>query len=215
MMSRKEPKWFDRWLAERRAEEEDAYYESLVPYKRMSVYAFIEKATGSFLAELFSAEAPLAECRRFEDDLRGAIVTAHASGEPWVRDNPPPPSWSQWPAFRDQLYLDLDPRAAARWLLSNPMYQHLVPPEWARVVLRDANIKLDVTVVAAATEKPLGCPCGPKPKKRNLVLRELRKMPLNQVRAMQEKDMEARFGVSRFTCRAARRILELEPSRSD
>jgi hypothetical protein len=72
----------------------------------------------------------------------------------------------------------------------------------------------DVMVVAAATETPKRRR-GPKPHERNRVLLAMRHVPINELSAMQEKDMEARFGASRFTCREARRMRELESSGSD
>lgn len=205
MTNRGVPQWFAQWLVERRAEEEDVYYDSLVPSERMSVYAFIEKAKGPFLADFFNAEAPLAECRRFEDELRGAIVTAHATGVPWVRNDPPPWDLSRWPALRDQLYLDLDPRAAARWLLSNPTYRHLVPPKWERVVL---NAKLEPEE-RVASEKPSGRARGPKPTTRERVAEEMRRMARDKIgqdelRAMKQEQMRAVFRASRETCQRAR-----------
>jgi hypothetical protein len=176
----------------------------------MSVYAFVREARGPFMAELLSAEAPLAEISRFEDDLRAAIEMACASGEPWVRNDPPQWDPSQWPAFfRDNLFLDLDPRAAARWLLSNPMYKHLIHPDWARVVLRDANIQPDVTVTAAPTVKPKRRR-GPKPNERNRVLLAMRSMPISVLLATPEKEMAGTFGASRYVCREARNIVESE-----
>ena len=81
MTSRGAPKWFARWLAERRIEEEDAYYDGLTPFEEMLVNHFITDAQGHF----FAAEAPSTECLRFEEELRGAIEAAYAAGEPWLR----------------------------------------------------------------------------------------------------------------------------------
>ncbi len=186
------PNWFSQWLAEQHAEEEDAYYDSLVPYKEMSVQAFINKIGGPL---------DLAGRSSFEDELRGAIVAAHASGELWVHDSSTGLDLSQWPAwYRNQLHLDLDPRAAARWLLSSPMYKHLVPPEWARVVLKD------VAVTAAPTVTPKQRR-GPKPTKIERVKSEMRQFTRTnpgRLRTMKQEQMKTIFEASRETCVRAR-----------
>jgi len=75
-------------------------------------------------------------------------------------------------------------------------------------------VQPDVTVTAVPTEKPKRRR-GPKPNKRNRVLLAMRSMPISVLRAMPEKEMEARFGASRFTCREAKRTREFQSSDSD
>jgi hypothetical protein len=222
MTNRRKPKWFTQWLAQRDIEEEDAYYDGLTPSAEMLVNAFITDARRHFSADLFDAEGLLTENRRFEEELRGAIETAYAAGEPWLRlDALDAPAWllpgaPPLPWLRPDVpppgapllgWLKLDPRAAARWLLSTPMYRHLVPPAWARVVLRDATGTPDGTGTTAMSEKPAASARGPKPETRERVAQLMRGMARDELRAMKQEQMSVVFGACRETCQLARKTV--------
>jgi hypothetical protein len=218
MTRRGAPKWFVQWLAERAKEEEDAAIEQdgsyyfLISSEWMNLPHFIEHAERHFPRDLLGAEAPLTECRRCADELRGAIETAYAAREPWVRLNAPPP----WLAYRGPMsdWLQLHPRAAVHWLLSKPMYRHLVPPLWARVVLPDGKpTPKEPTSKAVSTEKSVERARGPKPEKRDRVMQEMREMEERKpghLGEMLEKAMEDEFRAGRTTCREARNRVLLE-----
>ncbi len=195
MKNRRE--WFTQWLAQRDLEEEDAYCNDLLS-KRMSAAGFISTVEVAHL----EVGKSFTEIEPFRDELWYAIETAYAANEPWLR-------LYDCALHIGPIWLELDPRAAALWLLSRPLYRHLVPPHWARVVLGDAKpMPKELTSKAAVSgEKPEQRAHGPKPEQRDRVTREMRQMQQRDPRRlaeMLEKEMEGEFRASRTTCRAAR-----------
>ena len=100
-------------------------------------------------------------------------------------------------------YLQLDPRAAARWLLSNPIRRHLVPP-WARVVLRDAKavlLKNDRQGGGERENREARKRYGPEPKLCDRLVEEMRKIGQDRLGEMREKrDATPNLRASRETC---------------
>ena len=187
------PKWFAQWLAQQVIEKQDDDLNAYLTEEWELAAEFISAVDFSFMS-LGLESGP------FLDDVRSALITAYEANEPWLRSRAPPgmPFGHFW--------LDLKRRAAARWLLSNPMYQHLVPPEWARVVLKDGKPEPEERVTNWKAE---GRPRGPKPKTRERVIEEMRRMASDKIgqvelSAMKQEQMRVTFGASRETCQRAR-----------
>jgi hypothetical protein len=138
---------------------------------RRAGYLDEEEFWNDFLSESMEALdfiETLAHCLPLthgDENLWSAIEkSARFDNVSWLRLDKPPG------AQIDILWLRLDPRAAATWLLTKPLRRHLVPAGLARVVLGDGK----PTPEPARNEKPAGCKrrCGPKPRKRDRVAQE-------------------------------------------
>ena len=155
--------------------------------------------TTAFISTLQGCR-PVTESLYGDDNVWSAIEMAHAANEPWLRLDKPRG------ASIDILWLQLDPRAAARWLLSKPIRQHLVPSGLA-ACLGEARPSLEEsTGKAAASEKTAKRPrrYGPEPKLCDRLVQEMRKMDRSRLGEMREKEMEAKFHASPSTSRKAR-----------
>lgn len=203
MTSRGMPKWFVQWRAQQEEDaalaESDARWEDFLS-ERMNVGRFIR------CLAIFRPFGSLTEYNCAEDDIRSGIMAAYAAREPWLRLDGQPP----WVPTQGNAWLNLDPRAAALWLLSKPMYRHFVPIGLARVVLRDAREATPEE--RTASEKPTGRTRGPKPKKRERVAEAMRGMTRDKIgpeelRVMKQERMRVVFGASRETCVKAREVV--------
>jgi hypothetical protein len=159
---------------------------------------WMEAATG-FVSTLENCR-PLSESLYGEDNVMSAIEMAYADNEQWFRLNKPPG------ASIDFLWLKLDPRAAARWLLSKPLRRHLVPPGLAACLGEARAPPEESASTVVRGEKPAKRPrkFGREPKLRDRLVHEMRKMDPRRLSEMLEKEMAAKFHASRFTCRNAR-----------
>ena len=198
MTDRREPKWFTQWRAQQAIEEEDASNDRLLSEWMMAA-SFISTVE---LANLDVGKS-FTEIRHFRDELSRAIEMAYAANEPWLRLDERLRPGEMPPGGIGLVWLNLDPRAAALWLLSKPMYRHLVPPPWARVVLRDAKATLEETI----GRRPARRARGPRPEKSERVMRDMQKMEEaapGRLGKMLGKQMVEEFRASRTMCRELR-----------